>query len=106
MAVETPTWTYKSEGDKQTASEMNQLAQAVMCYFINSAFALVKNISLSDNPLYPPFILLVIDLKSSLSANSLRFLLSQNQQLTNVAKCGCSSKLGFLIISGAPFSHF
>ena len=30
MAVETPTWTYKSEGDKQTASEMNQLAQAVI----------------------------------------------------------------------------
>lgn len=30
MAVEIPTWTYKSEGDKQTASEMNQLAQAVI----------------------------------------------------------------------------
>ena len=30
MAVETPTWIYKSEGDKQTASEMNQLAQAVI----------------------------------------------------------------------------
>ncbi len=30
MAVETPTWLYKSEGDKQTASEMNQLAQAVI----------------------------------------------------------------------------
>ena len=30
MAVEIPTWIYKSEGDKQTASEMNQLAQAVI----------------------------------------------------------------------------
>ena len=30
MAVEAPTWIYKSEGDKQTASEMNQLAQAVI----------------------------------------------------------------------------
>ena len=30
MAVETPTWIYKSEGDKQIASEMNQLAQAVI----------------------------------------------------------------------------
>ena len=30
MAVETPTWIYKSEGDKQTASEMNQLAQAAI----------------------------------------------------------------------------
>ena len=30
MAVEIPTWKYKSEGDKQTASEMNQLAQAVI----------------------------------------------------------------------------
>ena len=30
MAVETPTWKYKLEGDKQTASEMNQLAQAVI----------------------------------------------------------------------------
>jgi hypothetical protein len=30
MAVETPTWIYKSEGDRQTASEMNQLAQAVI----------------------------------------------------------------------------
>ena len=30
MAVEKPTWLYKSEGDKQTASEMNQLAQAVI----------------------------------------------------------------------------
>ena len=30
MAVEKPTWIYKSEGDKQTASEMNQLAQAVI----------------------------------------------------------------------------
>ena len=30
MAVETPTWIYKSEGDKQTASEMNQLAQSVI----------------------------------------------------------------------------
>ena len=30
MAIETPTWIYKSEGDKQTASEMNQLAQAVI----------------------------------------------------------------------------
>ena len=30
MAIETPTWIYKSEGDKQTASEMNQLAQSVI----------------------------------------------------------------------------
>ena len=30
MAVETPTWMYKAEGDWQTASEMNQLAQAVI----------------------------------------------------------------------------
>ena len=30
MAVEKPTWLYKSEGDRQTASEMNQLAQAVI----------------------------------------------------------------------------
>ena len=30
MAVEKPTWIYKSEGDWQTASEMNQLAQAVI----------------------------------------------------------------------------
>ena len=30
MAVEKPTWLYKSEGDWQTASEMNQLAQAVI----------------------------------------------------------------------------
>ena len=30
MAVETPTWKYKLEGDKQTASEMNQLAQSVI----------------------------------------------------------------------------
>ena len=30
MAVETPIWKYKLEGDKQTASEMNQLAQAVI----------------------------------------------------------------------------
>ena len=30
MAIETPTWTYKSKGDKQTASEMNQLAQSVI----------------------------------------------------------------------------
>lgn len=30
MAVEIPKWTYKSEGDKQTASEMNQLAQSVI----------------------------------------------------------------------------
>lgn len=30
MAVEKPTWIYKSEGDLQTASEMNQLAQAVI----------------------------------------------------------------------------
>ena len=30
MAVEIPTWEYKSEGEKQTASEMNQLAQAVI----------------------------------------------------------------------------
>ena len=30
MAIETPTWTYKSKGDKQTASEMNELAQAVI----------------------------------------------------------------------------
>lgn len=30
MAVETPTWIYKTEGDKQTASEMNQLAQSVI----------------------------------------------------------------------------
>lgn len=30
MAVETPIWTYKTEGDKQAASEMNQLAQAVI----------------------------------------------------------------------------
>ena len=30
MAVETPTWKYKSEGDKQTASEMNLLAQSVI----------------------------------------------------------------------------
>lgn len=30
MAVEKPTWIYKSEGDRQTASEMNQLAQAVI----------------------------------------------------------------------------
>ena len=30
MAVETPTWIYKSEGEWQTASEMNQLAQAVI----------------------------------------------------------------------------
>ena len=30
MAVEAPTWIHKSEGDKQTASEMNQLAQAVI----------------------------------------------------------------------------
>ena len=30
MAIEKPTWIYKSDGDKQTASEMNQLAQAVI----------------------------------------------------------------------------
>ena len=30
MAVETPTWKYKLEGDKQTASEMTQLAQSVI----------------------------------------------------------------------------
>ena len=30
MAIETPTWIYKSKGDKQTASEMNQLAQSVI----------------------------------------------------------------------------
>ena len=30
MAVEKPTWIYKSEGHWQTASEMNQLAQAVI----------------------------------------------------------------------------
>ena len=30
MAIETPTWIYKSNGDKQTASEMNQLAQSVI----------------------------------------------------------------------------
>ena len=30
MAVEKPTWLYKSEGDLQTASEMNQLSQAVI----------------------------------------------------------------------------
>ena len=30
MAIETPKWTYKSKGDKQTASEMNELAQAVI----------------------------------------------------------------------------
>ena len=30
MPVEKPTWIYKSEGDWQTASEMNQLAQAVI----------------------------------------------------------------------------
>lgn len=30
MAVETPTWKYKREGDWQTASEMNELAQAVI----------------------------------------------------------------------------
>ena len=30
MAVETPTWMYKEEGDWQTASEMNQLAQAII----------------------------------------------------------------------------
>ena len=30
MAIEKPTWTYKSKGDKQTASEMNELAQAVI----------------------------------------------------------------------------
>ena len=30
MAIEKPTWMYKKEGDWQTASEMNQLAQAVI----------------------------------------------------------------------------
>ena len=30
MAVETPIWKYKKEGDWQTASEMNQLAQSVI----------------------------------------------------------------------------
>ena len=30
MAVEIPTWKYKLKGDKQTASEMNQLAQSVI----------------------------------------------------------------------------
>ena len=30
MALEKPTWIHKSEGDLQTASEMNQLAQAVI----------------------------------------------------------------------------
>ena len=30
MAIEKPTWIYKFKGDKQTASEMNELAQAVI----------------------------------------------------------------------------
>ena len=30
MAVEKPTWIYKSKGDKQTASEMNELAQSII----------------------------------------------------------------------------
>ena len=30
MAIEKPTWTYKSKGVKQTASEMNELGQAVI----------------------------------------------------------------------------
>lgn len=49
MAVETPTWTYKSEGDKQTASEMNQLAQSVIANAIELSNAKDGVASLSND---------------------------------------------------------
>ena len=49
MAVEKPTWTYKSKGDKQTASEMNELAQAVITNAIELSNTKDDIASLSDD---------------------------------------------------------
>ena len=49
MAIETPTWTYKSKGDKQTASEMNELAQAVITNAIELSNAKDDIANLSDD---------------------------------------------------------
>lgn len=49
MAVETPTWKYKVEGDEQTASEMNQLAQSVIANAIELSNAKDEVASLSND---------------------------------------------------------
>ena len=51
MAVEIPTWKYKLEGDKQTASEMNQLAQSVIANAIelSNIEELVTNLADDDD---------------------------------------------------------
>ena len=49
MAVETPTWKYKVEGDEQTASEMNQLAQSVIANAIELSNAKDRVASLSND---------------------------------------------------------